>query len=160
MSVHTSARVSLLAAALAFAVCSGASASPPTHRQLGASFKILSAGRTVTVEIRLEPRASFDTVHVEAGSGVESLSPPCSFTSVVRGGSYVCRVNVTHVSDQASLTLNVVGERRVDPTKPRVFEVSHFTIPNPEFVAPAQKRSSRPTPGLKLTPPESTPKAH
>ena len=150
MSVRTSARIGAGAAALAIAICNAAFARPPTHRELGATFKVLATGPAVTVEIRLKPRASFDTVHVEAGSGVGSLTPPCSFTSVVRGGSYVCRVNVTHAPDRASLTLNVVGERQVDPSKPRIFEVSHFTIANPEFVAPARKPSSRPTPGLEL----------
>src|SRR6185312_11683719 len=147
MSVRTTHRIGV-AAVLALAVCTGAFASPPSHRQLGASFTVLSAGQTVTVEIRLKPRASFDTVRVEAGSGAESLTPPCSFANVVRGGSYVCRVNVTHAPDEASLTLNIVGERQIDPSKPRVFEVRHFTIANPGFVAPARKGSSRPTPGL------------
>jgi hypothetical protein len=154
VNADVSARFSAAAAALALAVCSGASASPPSDRQLGATFEVLAAGQSVTVEIRLKPRASFDSVRVEAGSGVGSLTPPCAFTNVVPGGSYVCRVNVTHAAGAASLTLNVVGELQPSPqTSPgraRIFEVSPFTIANPEFVAPAQKRSIRPTPGLTL----------
>ncbi|MGH8133919.1 MAG: hypothetical protein ACRETP_11935 [Steroidobacteraceae bacterium] len=92
-------------------------------------------------------------VRIEAASGVGSLTPPCSFTAVVIGGSYVCRVNVSPKAGEASLTVNVVGEKTVDPERPRVVEVNHFTLATPGFTAPAVKRSSKPTPGLVLTPP-------
>ena len=127
-------------------------ATPPTHNAMGATFKVISEGQTSTIEIRLKPRTSFDTVRVEAASGVGSLTPPCSFTTVVVGGSYACQVNVSHKTGEASLTLNVVGEKTVDPERPRLVEVSHFTISNAGFAAPKAKRSSRPTPGLVLSP--------
>jgi hypothetical protein len=68
------------------------------------------------------------------------------------------RVNVSHKAREASLTLNVVGEKMVDPQKPRLVEVSHFTFANAGFVAPGSKRLNRPASGLILTPLEGTPK--
>ena len=137
-----------------FLVVAGvASATPPTQNALGSTFKVISKGQTSTVEISLKPTSSFDTVRVEGASGVESLTPPCSFSSVVVGGSYVCQVNVTHKAGEASLTLNVVGLKTIDPAKPKLVEVDHFTIDNADFVAPSAKPSNKPRPSLKLTPP-------
>ncbi len=51
-----------------------------------------------------------------------------------------------------------LGEKTVDPKKPRLVEVSHFTLANAGFVAPAVKRLHKPTPGLILTPPQGTTK--
>ncbi len=71
---------------------------------------------------------------------------------------HVCRVSVSHKAGEASLTLNVVGEKTVVPEKPRLVEVSHFTLANAGFVASAVKRLDKPIPGLILTPPQGTPK--
>ena len=146
------------AAALGLALASVALATPPSHNGLGATFTIVSKGETSIIEIRLKPRSSFDTVRVEPASGVGSLTPPCSFSAVVVGGSYVCRVSVSHKAGEASLTLNVVGEKATDPQKPRVVEISHFTLANGAFTATAVPRSNRPAPGLLLTPPQDMPK--
>ena len=127
-------------------------ASPPTPNTLRATFRVVSSGPSSTVEIKLNPTEAFDTVRVEAASGVGTLTPPCSFAAVVAGGSYVCRVSVSNKAGEASLTLNVVGLRTVDPAKPRLVEVSHFTLPNAAFVSPAVKKSNKPTPGLMSTP--------
>ena len=143
---------------IAVVVAGLASASPPTHNALGATFRIISKGQTSTIEIRLKPRTSFDTVRVEAASGVGSLTPPCSFTAVVVGGSYACQVSVSHKTGEASLTLNVVGEKTVDPERPRLVEVSHFTLANAGFVAPTGRRLHKPTSGLILTPSPGSPK--
>jgi len=148
----------LKAAAISVVLASVAFATPPTHNALGATFKVISKGQTSTIEIRLKPKTSFDTVTVEAASGVGSLTPPCSFTAVVVGGSYACQVSVSHKTGEASLTLNVVGEKTLDPERPRLVEVSHFTLANAGFVAPAVKRLHKPTPGLILTPPQGTTK--
>src|SRR2546421_5716232 len=147
----------LKAAAISVVLASVALATPPTHNALGATFKVISRGQTSTIEIRLKPKTSFDTVRVEAASGVGSLTPPCSFTAVVVGGSYACQVSVSHKTGEASLTLNVVVEKTVDPRKPRLLEVSHFTLANAAFVAPAVKPVPQPRPGLLLTPPQGTP---
>lgn len=157
MIAHKPAGLAAMAVALAVVLASGASASPPVHRQLGTKFKVLAGGQTVTVEVRLKPLATFASVRVEPGSGVGSLSPPCSFSDVVRGGSYVCQVNVTHAPGHASLTLNVVGEKQLQAGKPREFEVSHFTIPNADYVAPARNKTRKPTPGLAVLPAQRTP---
>ena len=148
----------LKAAAISVVLASVALATPPTHNALGATFKVISRGPTSIIEIRLKPRTSFDTVRVEAASGVGSLTPPCSFTEVVAGGSYACQVSVSHKTAEASLTLNVVGEKTVDSRKPRLVEVSHFTLANAAFVTPAVKRTNKPTPSLILTPAQNTTK--
>lgn len=132
-------------------------ASPPMHNSMGARFKIVSKGPTSSIEITLKPLVPFDTVRVEAGSGVASLTP-CSFTAVVPGSSYTCRVDVSQKPDQASLTLNVVGERVTDPAKPRFVEVRHFTLANSRFVAPAVKRPGRPSQEMILTSPQDAAK--
>lgn len=158
MKAQKIARAAGVAVALAFAVCVTAFANPARNRQLGATFRIVSPGNIATVEVTLRPRTSFDVVRVEAGSGVQSLTPPCSFAQVVEGGFYVCRVNVTQKPGEASMTLNVIGEKTVDPAKPRLFAMSHFTIANRNSAAPAHKRSRRPTPGLRLMPPPGSTK--
>ena len=133
-------------------------ATPPTPNALGVTYKVVSKGQTHLVEIRLKPTTSFDSVRVEAASGAASLTPPCAFSGVVVGGAYVCTVSVGHKAEEASLTLNVVGEKTADPAKPRIVEVSHLTIANAAFVAPAVRRSDKPTPGLILTPGSAKPK--
>jgi hypothetical protein len=152
----------IAATGMSIFLASVAWATPPTHNAMGATLKVISKGQTSTIEIRLKPRTSFDTVRVEAASGVGSLTPPCSFTAVVVGGSYACQVSVSHKTGEASLTLNVVGEKTVDPERPRLVEVSHFTLANPGFVATTtnhlEKRPSKPAPSLTLTPPQGTPK--
>ena len=165
--VTTSAGLALLAAGAAVA-------SPPTHNSLGATFKVVSKGAISTIEIRLSPKAAFDSVRVEAASGIGSLSPACAFSDVVAGGAYSCQVNVSAAEGAGSLTLNVVGERTVDPQRPRVVEVGHFTLATDGAVAaPKLKRSAKsavrptsdalltpdkPAPGAILTPPGAAPK--
>jgi hypothetical protein len=140
-------------AAILLASAGVASATPPSQNALGTAFKVIAKGHTNIVEISLKPTSSFDTVRVEAASGVESLTPPCAFSSVVVGGSYVCQVHVTQKAGEASLTLNVVGQRTIDPAKPRLVEVDHFTIDNADYVAPRVKSSNKPAQSFKLTPP-------
>ncbi len=152
MKTKNCAPAAVAAALMSAALAGSASATPPTRNDLGSTFKLISTGQTSTIEIRLKPKTSFDSVSVEAASGVGSLTPPCSFAAVVVGGSYVCRVHVTHQPGTPSLTVNVVGERTVDPAKPRVLEVRHFTLASPGFVAPAARKAEQVTPGLKLTP--------
>jgi hypothetical protein len=153
MSALNSPRTLVATAGLALIFATVASASPPTHNTLGAGFKVISKSQTgSTIEIRLKPKVPFDTVAVEAGSGVGSLTSPCSFSDLVVGQSYVCQVSMTPRSDAASATLNVVGQRTVDPARPRVVEVHHFTVANPDFVAPAAKGANRPVPSLISTP--------
>jgi len=161
------------AAGVALLVTGVALASPPVHNSLGATFRVVSKGATSIIEIRLKPKAPFDSVRVEAASGVGTLAPPCAFSDVVPGGSYSCQVNVSAKQGAASLTLNLVGEKTVDPEKPRIVEVSHFTLATSNVPAPAVRRSDksaarpasqqfvtpdRPTPGLVLTPPGDAPK--
>ncbi len=146
----------VIVANLSVVLASVAWASPPTHNAMGATFKVISKGQTSTIEITLNPRASFDTIRVEAASGVESLTPPCSFTTVVVGGSYSCEVSVSQMRGEASLTLNVVGEKTLDSERPRLVEVSHFTLANAGYVAPApthKTQLNKPIPSLMLTPP-------
>jgi hypothetical protein len=131
-------------------------ASPPSHNTLRATFHVVSFGPSSIVEVKLRPTEAWDTVRVEAASGVGALTPPCSFSAVVAGGSYVCRVSVSPKAGEASFTLSVVGQRAVDPAKPRLVEVSHFTLPNRAFVAPGVTKSPKPTPGLISTPGATT----
>ncbi len=163
----------LVASAAGWLVTAAALASPPTQNSMGAKFKVISKGATSTIEIRLEPQAAFDTVRVEAASGVGSLTPACAFSAVVPGGSYSCQVQVSAAEGAAALTLNVVGEKTVDPQKPRLVEVRHFTLDVPGSAAPTVTPSAKsatrltsggllvpdkPTPGAILTPPGAVPK--
>ena len=132
-------------------------ADPPQANDLGAVFTVVSSGTTPTVEIRLRPKLAFETVRVEAASGVASIAPPCAFAQVEVGGDYVCRVNVTPKANEASLTLNVVGERAQEAGKARVVEVRHFTLATGQ-AATAHAASTKPTPGLTLTPGQSSTK--
>ncbi len=128
------------------------SATPPSHTSLGATFKIVSEGRDNIIEIRLRPTASFDTVDVEAGSGVQSFTPPCAFSAVEAGGAYSCQVSVAAKRKHPSFTLNVIGTKAVDPEKPRIVEVHHFTVPNAQFAPPSATRSRQPIPSLVTSP--------
>jgi hypothetical protein len=155
------ANVLKAAATLSVALASVGLATPPSLNAMGATFKVISKGQTSTIEIRLRPRTAFDTVRVEAASGVGSLTPPCSFTAVVVGGSYSCQVNVSHKAEASSLTLNVVAERTVDAQTPRLVQVSHFTLANAEYAAPAVRHlesRDKLTPSLMLSSPPATPK--
>jgi hypothetical protein len=119
------------------------SASVPTSDDLGVRFKILRAGPTATVEIRMTPRRDFDAVTVEAASGVASLTPSCVFANVkvVAGGSYVCRVDVTGKPSEAAMTLNVVARRAVPGGTVPVMEVHHLSVKNSAF-AVSQKSAA------------------
>lgn len=165
----------LQAAAVITLIAAGAArASPPQQNSLGAHFRIVSQGTSSVVEVRLQPKASFDSVRVEAASGVASLTPPCAFAGVTPGARFSCRVTLSARQGAASMTLNLVGERTVDPDKPRVVEVRHFTLatagaaPAPA-VRSADKSVTRaesqplqtpdkPASGLILTPSAGTPK--
>jgi hypothetical protein len=114
-----------------------AMASTATHNQLGYAHKIVNSGTTMTVEIRLKPKRSFDTVSVQAGSGVASISPECAFTGLAAGGSYVCRIDVTGKSTDAAMTVNIVAESRPAPNALVETEVHHLTMTNSGFVRPA-----------------------
>ena len=163
----------LMTSAAGWLMAAGALASPPVQNSMGANFRVISQGATSTIEVYLKPQASFDSVRVEAASGVGSLTPACAFSAVVPGGSYSCQVHVSAAEGAAALTLNVVGERTVDPQKPRLVEVRHFTLNVPGSGAPtvsaAAKSATRltagglqvpdkPTPGAILTPPGTAPK--
>lgn len=127
----------LLLGLLSILLAGSATASTATRNQLGYAHKIINSGATMTVEIRLKPKRSFDTVSVEAGSGVASLSPDCSFTGLTAGGSYVCRFDVTGKSTDAAMTINIVAESRPTPHALVETEVHHLTLSNSGFVRPA-----------------------
>jgi hypothetical protein len=112
----------------------GVIASPPTHNQLGYTHKILSRGATMTVEITLKPKRSFDSVSVQPGSGVASISPDCSFTGVIMGGSYACRFDVTGKPTDAAMTVNIIAESTPAPHALVQAEVHHLTMTNSAFV--------------------------
>jgi hypothetical protein len=132
-------------------------ADPPQANDLGAVFTVVSTGAISTVEIRLKPRMAFAEVRVEAASGVASITPPCAFAQVEPGGDYVCRVNVTPKPGEGSLTVNVVGERAAEAGKAQVVEVRHFTLATGQ-AATAHAASTKPTPGLSLTPGQNSTK--
>ena len=144
-----------LAAATTLAVLCGASAgaSPPTRNELGARFALVTHGSAKVIDIRLLPTTAFDTVHVEAGSGAASVAPACVFTSVSAGTAYHCQVTAVHQGGVATLSIKVVGEKAPDPDKPKVFEISHFTVPNEAYVPPPAAKKPRASPNLLLTPP-------
>jgi hypothetical protein len=120
---------------LAALAVGAATASVPTSNDLGVRFKVLKSGPTTTVEIRMTPRRDFDSVTVEAASGVASLAPTCGFANVrvVAGGSYLCRVDVTGKSSEAAMTLNVVARRAVPGGTVPVTEVHHLSVKNSGF---------------------------
>ena len=131
-------------AALSVALAMGtASASIPVSNDLGVHFKVLRTGPTASVEIRVRPRRDFDSVSVEAASGVASLTPSCGFTAlpVVAGGSYVCRVNVTGKPSESAMTVNVIGRRAVPGGTVPVTEMHHLSVKNSAF-ALSQKRAA------------------
>jgi hypothetical protein len=115
-------------------VAGSAMGSPATPNQLGYSHKILSQGATVSVEISLKPKRSFDRVSVQSGSGVASLYPDCSFASVTTGGSYVCRFDVSGKPTDAAMTVNIVAESRPSPHGLVQTEIHHLTMANSAFV--------------------------
>ena len=130
-----------LVAVVSFSLIAGtASASVATSNELGVKFTVVKSGSTTTVEIRMTPRRDFDSVMVEAASGVASLTPSCGFSNVavVAGGSYVCRVDVTGKPSDAAMTLNVVARRSAPGGAVPVMEMHHLTVKNSAFV-PAKK---------------------
>jgi hypothetical protein len=139
-------------AALALLTASWVAATPPVRNDLGTTFSVVSRGPTSTIEIRLSPRRSFERVDVEAGSGVASLSPPCSFPNVTGGGSYVCRIDVTAKASDPAMTVNVVGHHAGEAGRPGHFEVRHFTLINPAYVRSNSKPASKPVPGFVNSP--------
>jgi len=133
-----------MAAAMWAAFAMGtANASVPMSNELGVHFKVLRTGPTASVEIRVTPRHDFDSVTVEAASGVASLTPTCGFTKrpVVAGGSYVCRVDVTGKPSEAAMTLNVVGRRAVPGGTVPATEMHHLSVKNSAF-ALSQKNAA------------------
>ncbi|MBS0393454.1 MAG: hypothetical protein JSR54_02450 [Proteobacteria bacterium] len=130
-------------------------ATPPTPSALGAAFRVVDSGASPTIEIRLRPSVAYDRVTVEPGSGVASLAPPCVFEPVAAGQTYTCRVTVAHTAGQASLTLNVVGQRPPVAGARRAADISHYTLRDPGFAAPPVTRAGRPPQGLVATPPRS-----
>ena len=141
---------------LGVVVAATAWATPPSRNSVGVTFNVVSLSTTSTVEIRLKPKAAFEVVSVEGGSGVLSMNSSCSFRSVVPGGSYVCRVDVTQKPSEASQTISVVARNSADPGKPAVVEVNHLTLLNASYERPkigvkaARKALLRSSPG---TPP-------
>ena len=116
-------------------VAATGSASLPVSNELGIRFKIIAAGPTATVEIRLKPHRDFASVSVEAASGVASLTPPCGFANVVVGGSYVCRVEVTGQPSDPAMTLNVVARHAAAGGGLPETEIHHLSVKNASFVA-------------------------
>jgi hypothetical protein len=112
-----------------------ASASVPTSNELGVHFKVLRTGATATIEVRLSPRSNFDSVAIEAASGVASLTSSCAFTNakVVAGASYVCQVDLTGAPSEAAMTLNVIARRSVPGGTLPVMEVHHLSVRNTAF---------------------------
>jgi hypothetical protein len=110
-------------------------ASLPESNQLGVRFKILRAGSPATIEIRLTPHRNFDSVSIEAASGVATLTPTCVFSSVaiVAGGSYICRVDIVGKRSDAAMTLNVVARRASPGSTVPVTEVHHLSVKNSSF---------------------------
>ena len=119
-----------------------ATASQPTHNQLGFSHRIISSGATVTVEITLKPKHAFDTVSVQGGSGVATLSPDCTFTGVTVAGSYVCRFDVTGKPTDAAMTVNVVAESTPASHAVVQTEVHHLSFRNEAYVRSTPAASS------------------
>jgi hypothetical protein len=120
-----------------------ATASQPMSNDLGVRFKVLKSGPTASVEIRIAPKRDFESVTIEAASGVATLSPSCAFANmkVVAGGSYACRVDVTGKASEPAMTLNVVARRAVSGGAVPVTEVHHLSVRNPSF-APSQKSAA------------------
>ena len=112
-------------------------ATVPNSNELGVHFKVLKSGAIATVEIRITPRRDFDSVSIEAASGVASLTPTCALTNaaVAAGKSYVCQVNVTGMPSEAAMTLNVVARRAVSGGTVPVMEVHHLSIKNSGYAA-------------------------
>ncbi len=120
-----------------------ASASVPISNELGLGMKVLSTGATTTVELRLHPKRNFDSVVVEAASGVVSLSSSCplAHAGVVAGRSYTCRVDIAGKSSEAAMTINVIARRSIPGGVVPETEVHNLSISNTGF-AVAQKRAS------------------
>ena len=111
-----------------------ASASVPVSNELGIRFRVITAGPPATVEIRLKPRREFDSVRIEAASGVAALTPPCTFADVVPGGSYACRVEVAGVPSEPAMTLNVVATHASPGGGLPETEIHHLSVKNASFL--------------------------
>jgi hypothetical protein len=126
--------------AASFALAVGAAfASPPTINELGFSYTIVARGPTMTVDIRLKPTRSFDTVKVEAASGVASLTSTCGFSSVAAGGSYVCRVDVAGKPSDAAMTINIVAQQALPGGPIPHTEIQHLSLTNTSFVRSSKR---------------------
>lgn len=132
----------VVAAAFVLLAIGTASATVPTANDLGFRYKIVTSGPMTAIEIRLKPHRSFDAVSVEAASGVASLSPPCAFSVLVAGGSYVCRVDVTGKPSDAAMTLNVVARRANPGSALPSTEIHHVSVKNASFVPSAATKAA------------------
>jgi hypothetical protein len=129
------------AAGGALAVTAMAFASTATNNELGVKFKSVAAGATTTVEIRLAPRRAFDSVTVEAASGVATLNPPCAFSNVAPGGTYSCRVELTGKTTDPTMTVNVVAQHAA-ANQLLETETHHFSVKNAAFVRSTKPRAA------------------
>jgi len=129
-------------ALLALAFGAGAAASPPSHDELGFSHKVISAS-PLTVEITLRPKRLFDSVAVEAGSGVAAVAPGCAFSAVTEGGIYVCRFELTGNSADPAMTVNIIAQHLPAANAQALLEIHHLTFKNPAY------RRSSPGPSSK-----------
>ena len=133
-----------IACAAALLAINVAVATVPNSNELGVKFKVLKASPTVTVEIRMTPRRDFDSVTVEAASGVATLVQSCAFSNlaVAAGHSYVCQVDLTGKPTAAAMTLNLIGRRAVPGGVVPVMEVHHLSVKNPSFAPSTRKAAS------------------
>jgi hypothetical protein len=118
-------------------------ATVPVSNELGLSMKVLKGGATSTVELKFQPKRSFDSVTIEAASGVASLNSSCAFahSGVIAGHSYTCQVDVSGKSSDAAMTVNVIGRRAVPGGVVPETEMHNLSIRNSGF-AVAHKRAS------------------
>jgi hypothetical protein len=127
---------------LTLTLAAGATASPPLHDDLGLSHKVISVN-PLTVEITLRPKRLFDSVAVEAASGVATLTPACAFSAVTEGGSYSCRFELTGNSTDAAMTVNVVAQHLASANAQALVEVHHLTFRNPAYLHSSPRPSSK-----------------
>jgi hypothetical protein len=127
---------------LALTLAASATASPPHHDDLGLSYRVISVN-PLSVEITLRPKGLFDSVAVEAASGVESLAPACAFSAVTEGGTYSCRFEVTGNSGDAAVTVNVAAQLLPSAGAQPLLEIHHLTFRNPAYLRPSPRPSSK-----------------
>ena len=129
-----------IAALLLLTGCGIAGASPPTRNELGFHYKVIVA-TPPEIEIRLQPRRDFDAVSLEAASGVASVSPPCTFSNLVAGTSYVCRVEIAGAASEPAMTLNVIARRAGMAAGLPITEIHHLTLRNASFSPSAKTQA-------------------